>query len=123
VNDSRESGLNSQQYRQYQRVALEDQNLDIAMALNQMTYAHQKLQRDPIGLQQSNDSYSRMVRTMGSVPFGTSTGVTQIPAPTDRQKFDMLCYRFAAVHHRYPNDMEQLQICAENGLNIDEVFS
>src|SRR6185503_19660825 len=79
VNEPRESGLNSDQYRHDQRVALEDQNLDIAMALNQMTYGHQNLPRDRIGLEQSNDSYGRMVRNMGSVPLWTSGGVVQIP--------------------------------------------
>jgi len=117
VNEPRESGLNSDQYRHDQRVALEDQNLDIAMALNQMTYGHQNLPRDRIGLEQSNDSYGRMVRNMGSVPLGTSGGVVQIPPPSPQQKFDMLCYRFAVTYHRYPTEEEQLIICAQNGLD------
>jgi len=112
----RESGLGGDEYRNWQRTALEEHNLDIAIAINQMTYANQTLPRDPIARQQSNDSYGRMVRNMGPVPLGTAGGVTHIPAPTDDQKFDMLVFRFQADHHRDPSYDEQLAIIAQYGL-------
>jgi hypothetical protein len=112
------SGLNSDQYREAQGNALAEGNLVNAIAINQMTYAHQALPSNPIGKQQANNSYVRMVRTMGAVSVGTHTGVQQIPAPTDDEKFDMLVVRFQVEHKRNPTDDEQLAIIAKNGLNV-----
>lgn len=120
--EPRESGLNAEEYREWQRTALEGGNLDIAMGINQMTYAHQNLPRDPVASQQASDSYSRMVRNMGPVPLGTHGGVAYTPAPTDEQKFDMLVYRFMAEHHRPPTEAEQLEIISRNGLNPSFLF-
>lgn len=117
VTEKQESGLNSDEYRRWTRTAMEDSNPEIAMAINQMTYAHQKLPHNPTSRAQANDSYNRMVRTMGPIPLGTTTGVQQVPV-TDDQKFDMLCYRFEVTFGRYPDEMEQLQIIAQHGLNV-----
>jgi Domain of unknown function (DUF4157)/Agrobacterium VirD5 protein len=111
------SGINSIEYREWQRQALSDHNPDIAMATNQMDYAfmdHSKI--DKIEAQQANESYAMSVRGMGPIPVGINNQVAYYPAPTDEQKLNMLFYQWARTHGRYPNEQEEMQIAAENGL-------
>jgi hypothetical protein len=116
--NARESGLNAEQYRNWQRTALADQNPELAMAINQMTYAHQALPHNPVALAQANNSYGAMVNNMGPIPFGTPGGVQYLPAPTDDQKFDMLVFRFQVTFKRDPTDEEQLALIAKYNLRV-----
>lgn len=113
----RESGLNAPEYRKWQRTALKDQNPDIAMAINQMTYGHQKLVHDSIAQAQSFDSFIRMVKNMGKIPWADDKGnFGYLDAPTDEMKYDMVVYRFMITHHRAPNEDEQMQIVSMLGI-------
>jgi hypothetical protein len=114
---ARESGLNAPQYREWQRTALKDQNPDIAMAINQMTYGHQKLVHDSIAQSQSFDSFVRMVKNMGKIPWADDKGnFGYLDPPTDEMKYDMVVYRFTITHHREPNEQEQMQIVSMLGI-------
>jgi hypothetical protein len=118
VKHKRESGLNPPEYRSWQRTALKDNNPDIAMGINQMTYGHQKLEHDAIGQQQALDSYIRMVKNMGEIPLANEKGELEyLDPPTDEMKFDMIVFRFATIFGRPPNEMEQMEIVRILGIS------
>jgi GNAT superfamily N-acetyltransferase len=119
----RESGLNAPEYRDWTRTALQDQNPDIAIGINQMTYGHQKLEHDSIGQQQALDSYIRMVKNMGRIPFINDMGQEEYRnPPTAEMKFDMIVFRFATIFKRYPSEEEQMGIVGLLGV-IPDWFS
>lgn len=114
----RESGLNAPQYRSWQRTALQDNNPDIAMAVNQMTYGHQKLEHDKIAQAQAWDSFIRMVKNMGKIPWANDSGQFEyLDPPTADMKFDMIVYRFMTIFKRPPNEDEQMGIIKTLGIS------
>lgn len=111
------SGINSAEYREWTGQALRDHNPEIAIAINQMDYAHMdRSGADPTEMQQADDSFNMMVRNMGSVPMGSGGQVVQLPPPTPRQRLDMLVIRWTLQHGRDPNDDELLAIALANNL-------
>jgi hypothetical protein len=112
-----DTGLNSTEYRDWTGQALRDHNPDIAMAINQIGYAQQhRTGDDPVELRQADDSYNMMVRNMGTIPMGVGGQIVQQPAPTNRQRLDMLIFRWIMRHGRQPSYEEEERIATENGL-------